>query len=87
MKKVLFFIFGLLAMAVQARNVSSLNQEWQFRKGTFGVWGVYPNIYVPKGEKVVNLPHTYNDEDFMNDGGYYRGEVSIKEPTMPLPSS
>ena len=84
MKKVLFFIFGLLAMAVQARNVSSLNQEWQFRKGTFGVWGVYPNIYVPKGEKVVNLPHTYNDEDFMNDGGYYRGEGSyMKEIDVP----
>ena len=87
--KALFVLLAMIMFSgqwsmVDAREVTSLNQEWQFRKGTFGVWGVYPNIYVPKGEKVVNLPHTYNDEDFMNDGGYYRGEGSyMKEIDVP----
>ena len=89
MKRALFFLLALIVVGgqwsvVNGREVTSLNQEWQFRKGTFGVWGVYPNIFVPKGEKVVNLPHTYNDEDFMNDGGYYRGEGSyMKEIDVP----
>ena len=87
--KALFVLLAMIMFSGQwsmvgAREVTSLNQEWQFRKGTFGVWGVYPNIYVPKGEKVVNLPHTYNDEDFMSDGGYYRGEGSyMKEIDVP----
>ena len=59
--KALFVLLAMIMFSgqwseVDAREVTSLNQEWQFRKGTFGVWGVYPNIYVPKGEKVVNLP-------------------------------
>ena len=69
---------------INGREVTSLNADWQFRKGTFSVWGVYPNIAVPKGEKTVNLPHTFNDVDFMNDGGYYRGEGSyMKEIEVP----
>ena len=49
-----------------------------------GVWGVFPNIYTPKADKTVNLPHTYNDEDFMNDEGYYRGLGSyLKEIEVP----
>ena len=84
MKKALFLIIAMLAMVVQARDVTSLNQEWQFKKGTFGIWGVFPDIMVPKGEKVVNLPHTYNAEDFLNDAGYYRGEGSyMKEIEVP----
>ena len=51
--KALFVLLAMIMFSgqwsmVDAREVTSLNQEWQFRKGTFGVWGVYPNIYVPK---------------------------------------
>lgn len=79
-----WLIFNFQFSILHAREVTSLNADWQFRKGTFGIWGVYPNISIPQGEKVVSLPHTFNDEDFMNDGGYYRGEGSyMKEIEVP----
>ncbi|MCR5574939.1 MAG: beta-galactosidase, partial [Bacteroidaceae bacterium] len=87
--KTLFVLFVLLIVncqwsIVNGRDVTSLNQEWQYKKGTFGIWGVFPDIMVPKGEKVVNLPHTFNAEDFLNDEGYYRGEGSyMKEIEVP----
>ncbi len=60
----------------QARDVTSFNDGWEYSKGVMIPWGVYPNIYVSKSETVVNLPHSFNDVDLMNDDGYYRGEGS-----------
>ena len=49
-----------------------------------GVWGVFPNIFIPQPDKTVDLPYTYNQEDFMNDEGYYRGLGSyLKEIEVP----
>lgn len=77
-----FLLFA--SMAAQARDVININEGWGFKKGTMAVWGVFPNIMIPKPEKTVNLPHTYNDEDFMNDEGYYRGMGSyLKEIEVP----
>ena len=76
-------LIGATATA-QAREVTSLNAEWQYRKGTVTPWGVYPDIYIPKADTVVNLPHTFNEHDFMSDAGYYRGEGTyIKELDVP----
>lgn len=86
MKKQLFATMALLlaCLNLQAREVINFNEGWGFKKGAMGVWGVFPNIYVPKPDKTVNLPHTYNAEDFMNDEGYYRGMGSyLKEIEVP----
>lgn len=83
------FLFSLLLtllgqLPASAREVTSLNQEWQFKFGVLGIWGVYPNIMIPKCDTVVNLPHTWNIADFMSDNGYYRGDGSyMKELFIP----
>ena len=61
---------------LQAREVTSFNQEWGFKKGVFTPWGVYPNIRIPQCDTLVNLPHTFNEHDIMSDEGYFRGEGS-----------
>ena len=74
----------LMSLSVSAREVINFNESWGFRKGNYNGWGVYPTIMYPKPDKTVNLPHTYNDEDFMNDAGYYRGLGSyLKEIEVP----
>ena len=87
MKKNILFtllIFLLGSLSVSAREIINFNEGWGFKKGSMGVWGVFPNIYIPQADKTVNLPHTYNDEDFMNDEGYYRGLGSyLKEIEVP----
>lgn len=89
MKKNTWLLATLLLAAantVSAREVTSLNEGWEFRKGAIMTWGVYPDIYVPKGDTIVNLPHTYNEHDFMDDAGYYRGEGSYTK-RMEVPES
>lgn len=86
MKKLFCLAFTMLMAgnACQAREVINFNEGWGFKKGSMAVWGVFPNIMIPKPEKTVNLPHTYNDEDFMSDAGYYRGMGSyLKEIEIP----
>lgn len=69
---------------IQAREVTSFNQEWGFKKGVFTPWGVYPNIRMPQVDTLVNLPHTFNEHDIMNDDGYFRGEGSyLKHLEVP----
>lgn len=48
-----FLLFA--SMAAQARDVININEGWGFKKGTMAVWGVFPNIMIPKPEKTVNL--------------------------------
>lgn len=78
--------FALTAIAAQAREVTSFNEGWEFRKGPVMVWGVYPDAFVPRGEEVVTLPHTYNQKDFMSDEGYFRGEASYTK-VIDVPES
>lgn len=72
--------FALVALTtftnIQAREVTSLNAEWEYSKGVMIPWGVYPNVFVQKGDTIVNLPYSFNAKDMMDDDGYYRGEGS-----------
>ena len=76
MKRLLIFallpVFLLAATTVaQGREVRSFNDSWNFsptrqvRAGGFGRGAA--------AGQTVNLPHTWNAEDFMSDGGYRRG--------------
>ncbi len=61
--------FGLNA---QNREKSSLNYHWYFSK-TDSLKGQIEDI--KDSAKIVNIPHTWNDKDVLDDGerGYYRG--------------
>ncbi|MBP1541353.1 MAG: glycoside hydrolase family 2 protein [Prevotella sp.] len=77
-------LLSLLALLLtgtraEGREVTSMNSQWQFKKGTWMAWGVYPDLKIPSCDTIVNLPHTWNAEDFMSDAGYYRGEGSYKK--------
>lgn len=78
--------FALASLAsvfsAQARDVQSFNQGWEYSRGVMIPWGVYPNIYVQKGDTIVDLPHSFNAKDLMNDDGYYRGEGSYTKRMM-----
>ena len=66
----------LLSASLDAREVISMNEAWNFtptRSAGGGRWGGFARGGAGGGQQVVNLPHTWNAEDFMNDGGYRRG--------------
>ncbi|MEI6142919.1 MAG: glycoside hydrolase family 2 TIM barrel-domain containing protein [Mariniphaga sp.] len=70
---ILFFATG-----VYAREVISINKSWNFMPaietpGGLG-WGT-----AREAGKIVNLPHTWNSEDFMSDSGYRRGYGSYRK--------
>lgn len=78
------FALALLALPVEAREIVSLNEGWGFAKKVIRPYGVFPNWFMPKTDEVVNLPHTWNATDFMNDEGYYRGVGSyVKDMEIP----
>ena len=56
-----------------ARDVISINKGWTFSKNisTGGAVDQFARIG-PRGAK-VDLPHTWNQSDFMSPEGYYRG--------------
>lgn len=56
----------------QSRKLSTINDSWRFIRSDISE---NDYIYFQKNGKVVNLPHTWNDKDVLNDGdrGYYRG--------------
>ncbi|MBR4740380.1 MAG: beta-galactosidase, partial [Bacteroidales bacterium] len=57
-----------------ARELRSLNQGWTFNKGFVRTGAVAGSFFgaAPVGEP-VDLPHTWNAEDFMTQTSYYRG--------------
>ena len=81
MKRIIFlaglFAALLLSASVDAREVISMNEAWNFTPTRStgagrGGWGGFGRGGGSQ-QQVVNLPHTWNAEDFMNDGGYRRG--------------
>jgi beta-galactosidase len=61
-----------------SREVKSINEKWSFSNGIrtprgLG-WGGSQNA-----PTIVNLPHTWNSNDFMSDGGYRRGYGSYSK--------
>jgi len=81
----LAFLFVFISSdMLSARNVLSLNQGWDFtptRSAGMARWGAARQ----NGEK-VDLPHTWNAADFMNDGGYRRGYGSYTKQ-LDIPES
>ncbi|MBP5720775.1 MAG: hypothetical protein J6W82_06885, partial [Bacteroidales bacterium] len=67
----------LLSASVDAREVISMNETWNFtptRSTGGGRWGGFARGGAGGSQQqVVNLPHTWNAADFMNDAGYRRG--------------
>ena len=61
-----------------SREVKSINEKWNFSsdiRTPRGLgWGGSQNA-----PAVVNLPHTWNSNDFMSDGGYRRGYGSYSK--------
>lgn len=56
----------------QVRIKESINSHWTFSKNTSK-----PDFSKNLDGEIVNLPHTWNDKDVLNDGipGYYRGRA------------
>ncbi len=70
----------------QAREVISINEGWTFTKNiSTGAAVDQFARYGGRGEK-VNLPHTWNQSDFMSPDGYYRGYGSYSRK-IAVPAS
>lgn len=76
----------LAAVSSQAREVVSINQGWSFSKSisTGGSVDQFAR-YAGRGAK-VDLPHTWNQSDFMSPEGYYRGYGSYSRK-LAVPAS
>ena len=71
------FVFSFTTVTF-ARDVISINKNWNFTAGIeipAGMgWG-----RAPEAANSVDLPHTWNHEDFMSDRGYRRGYGSYRK--------
>jgi beta-galactosidase len=85
--KCLLTVAALAApLSGHAKDVTSLNESWNFMQTTIVPWGTPPYTRVPKGNAVVNIPHTWNEKDFMSDKGYFRGDGTYQKDLM-IPES
>lgn len=78
MKRKLFCLFQCIMLSgifstvfASSREVKSINSNWSFSKG-MPVSRGFGNDRT-QNSMIVNLPHTWNNTDFLSDGGYYRG--------------
>jgi beta-galactosidase len=75
---------GGIAQSVNVRHVSKINSGWLFTKDTSLRTG---NDHLMTGWQPVELPHTWNIEDVMDDDpGYYRG-VGWYKKTVKVPGN
>lgn len=65
-------LYFCISISAQPRKKSCVNYHWYFSK-TDTLIGSIDGI--KNNSKVVNIPHTWNDKDVLDDGerGYYRG--------------
>jgi beta-galactosidase len=71
-----FRIYLLLSLCVQAtpRIQYTINECWSFEKGKYS--NAFSSEFDDKSWSIVNIPHTWNAEDAIDDvPGYYRGEA------------
>ena len=75
-----------ISLSSRAREVISINQGWSFTRSisTGGAVDQFAR-YAGRGEK-VDLPHTWNQSDFMSPDGYYRGYGSYMRK-LAVPAS
>ena len=75
---ILCFVVLIVVPNSNARDVISINKNWNFNVG----------VQLPRGlgwgsgrssSDTVNLPHTWNSNDFMSEDGYYRGYGSYSK--------
>lgn len=75
------FLFLLTSVYAQQRIKQSINTNWHFHKGN------ETNSAVDGYWQDVNLPHTWNTDDVMDDTpGYYRG-IGWYEKNISIPES
>jgi len=87
MKKKLFNLLGFclfIGLSINnsfAREVISINNNWQYSEGIKVTGSFISNFSTSgyKGAKVVNLPHTWNKEDFLKRGEFRRGYGSYQK--------
>ena len=80
----LSLVFGFIQNAYSQRVVCSINDSWQFSKADFPSC-VNADFDDSKWES-VNIPHTWNKSDVMDDvPGYYRG-LGWYRRTVTIPS-
>lgn len=88
MKKKFFLTIGAicLAFAMNARDIRSFNEGWEFVKGPFQSDMVSNVNRWNAGWKKVELPHTYNAKDMQEiERNYYAGEAYYRK-TFRLPA-
>lgn len=84
---VLFFvclscIYG--SSTLQARETTSFNEGWSFRKGPFPSDPTLFAAGFSSGWKQVNIPHTWNNVDMQTSrNNYYAGEAYYKKEYTP----
>lgn len=68
-------VTGFLSAQTMARVVANINNDWQFIKGN--------KVESSSKWQTINLPHTWNIEDVMDDvPGYYRGPAWYKKKLL-----
>lgn len=77
----------MASLALQAREVKSLNDGWTFVKGFVKTGPVAGASFGrgPQGDPVT-LPHSYNADDFQTENTYYRGFGTYTR-TLDIPES
>ncbi len=70
----LLFVFGVKAQKSTSRIIYTINECWAFEKGEHS--GVISPTFDDKSWSIVNIPHTWNVKDAIDDiPGYYRGKA------------
>lgn len=81
----IILLFFFITVSGQEKIKQSINSNWQFYKGN----SIITNLEKEKKTdwEDVNLPHTWNTKDVMDDQwGYYRGEGWYKKTLFVNPS-
>ncbi len=76
---VLFFcVLSYIGSNAQQRSKQTLNSHWYFHQGKLSTTN--PSNF--SNWSIINLPHSWNAEDVLNDGkkGYFRGEGWYSKP-------
>lgn len=88
-KKYLFFISLVFLCAfsirfVQARDITSFNEGWSFKKGPFAKDPLLFSAGFDARWQDVTIPHTWNATDMQTEmNNYYAGEAYYKKQYTP----
>lgn len=78
------FLLTTLSFASNQREKYTINTAWKFKKGEVSLSN--PQQFDNADWKIVNVPHTWNDEDALDEkDGYYRGTAWYTK-TIQIPN-